>query len=834
VRRRADEQPREARSQTVKNRIALLLLAASVLVHAVALIGQRSDTVRNPLADSPAAAEAGRQLYEGTCQACHGAAGQGDRDRGAPSLRSPVLARGNDDTDLFRTIREGIAGTQMPPFTRLTDEQAWQIVTYIRSLQQESGAAPDVSDPVRGDAAAGESLFFGRAQCASCHEVNARGGVTGPDLSNAARFSATAIRQKIVSPDQPLPLPPGASAAAIAAATPVTVVATLRDGRQIRGVRRNEDTYTVQMVDAAGGLHLLDKSKLTAFAVESRSLMPGDFATRLSAADIDNLVAYLRSQQSRDLAKTVAVPLKGGVSSDRLRRPSAEPHNWLMYWGDYQGTHHSALSQVNANNVSRLRTAWTFPILGGNSTLEATPLVVDGIMYTTGSGNPATVTALDAASGRQIWRWTRQQRIINPYEINPYSRGVALSGQRLFVGTLDAALIALDVRTGRQLWETQVGDTMEGYSLTSPPLVVGDKVITGIAGGEYATRGFIDAYDAATGKRIWRFYTIPGPGEPGHDTWKGESWKTGGGATWLTGTYDPDLNTIYWPVGNPAPQIDRSTRGELDNLYSDSVVALDPDTGALKWHFQFTPNDGHDWDSVQDMMLVDREWRGQPRRLLLHADRNGHFYVLDRTNGAFLSGTPFVYQNWNRGFDAKGRPQQVPGSNSSPEGSFLVYPTLGGGTNFQAPSYSRQTGWFYLAYAESGQQYVSAPAPPVTGQQYLGRNTRAASPASRSPDQPPPTAGVKALDPASGKTMWDYKIFQSSTTNGVLATDGGVLFVSTRDGNLTALDMKTGRHLWHFQTGGAHAASPMSYAVDGKQYVALSAGNVLFSFALPD
>jgi len=357
-------------------------------------------------------------------------------------------------------------------------------------------------------------------------------------------------------------------------------------------------------------------------------------------------------------------------------------------------------------------------------------------------------------------------------------------------------------------------------------------VITGIAGGEYATRGFIDAYDAATGKRLWRFNAIPGPGEPGNETWKGDSWKTGGGATWLTGTYDPELNTVYWPVGNPAPQIDRSTRGDLDNLYSDSVVALDPDTGALKWHFQFTPNDGHDWDSVQDMMLVDRVWRGRSRKLLLHADRNGHFYVLDRTDGAFLSGTPFVYQNWNRGFDPRGRPQPVPGSNSSPEGSFLVYPTLGGGTNFQAPSYNPATGWFYLAYSEAGQQYVSASAPIVRGQQYLGRGRAGGAPA-RTADQPRPNAGIKALDPETGKTMWDFKIFQGSTTNGVLATGGRVVFASTRDGNISALDARTGALLWHFQTGGNNAASPMSYSIDGRQYVALAAGNVIVSFALP-
>ena len=249
---------------------------------------------------------------------------------------------------------------------------------------------------------------------------------------------------------------------------------------------------------------------------------------------------------------------------------------------------------------------------------------------------------------------------------------------------------------------------MEGFNVTSPPLIVKDKIIVGHAGGEYAIRGFLDAYDV-TGKRLWRFHTIPGPGELGNDTWKGDSWKTGGGATWLTGTYDPELNMVYWPIGNPAPMTDRSVRGDGDNLFTDSVVALDPDTGQRKWHYQFTPNDGHDWDSTEDMVLVDRMWRGQNRKLLMHADRNGHFYVLDRTNGAFLSGTPFIHQTWNKGFDEKGRPMPVPNSNSSPEGSILVYPTGGGATNFQAPSYSPITGFFYLEYSEGGAQYTSAP-----------------------------------------------------------------------------------------------------------------------------
>jgi alcohol dehydrogenase (cytochrome c) len=393
---------------------------------------------------------------------------------------------------------------------------------------------------------------------------------------------------------------------------------------------------------------------------------------------------------------------------------------------------------------------------------------------------------------------------------------------------------------------------LSGYSLTSAPLIVKDKVLVGITGGEFGARGFLDAYDAATGRRLWRWYAVPGPGEFGSETWPGESWKQGGSPMWLTGSYDPDLNLVYWTVGNPGPQIDRSVRGDLDNLFSDSVVAIDPDTGQRKWHYQFTPNDGHDWDSCQAVMLVDRVWHGTMRKLLLHADRNGFFYVLDRTNGDFLAATPFAYQNWNAGFDQKGRPIQVPGSNSSPEGSFFVYPGLAGSTNFQAPSYSPITGRVYLEYRESGQAYVSSDAVYEAGREYIGRRAPGnpgASSASgaRGPDapgaraaaqpksgEPTPSAGIKALDPETGKTLWDFKLFQGSLTTGVLATGGNVVFGAVRDGNILALDAATGAHLWHFQTGTSLSASPMSYGVSGRQYIGIAAGNTVYAFALPE
>jgi PQQ-dependent dehydrogenase (methanol/ethanol family) len=624
-----------------------------------------------------------------------------------------------------------------------------------------------------------------------------RAGVSGTQMPAFARLNDEQTWQ-LVSYIRSLTAPAPAPASAPAPPPPAIVVRT-KDGREIRGVRGNEDTFSVQLIDAAGVLHSFDKLTLEAYRVEGAASAPPP-----------------------------APAAGGGVTVDRLVKAGAEPQNWMMYWGDYQSTHYSGLKQIDAGNVGRLSAAWTYP-MPGDSVLEATPLVVDGVMYTT---QPGVVAALDARTGRPIWRQTRAQKAKSPYEINPFNRGAAIGGTRLFVGTLDAALIALDARTGRLLWETQVADTMLGYSLTSAPLVVKDKVLVGITGGEFGARGFLDAYDVVTGRRLWRWYSVPAAGEFGSDTWKGDSWQHGGSPMWLTGSYDPDLNLVYWTVGNPGPQIDRSTRGELDNLFSDSVVAIDPETGQRKWHFQFTPNDGHDWDSCQAVVLVDRMWHGQMRKLLLHADRNGMFYVLDRTDGRFLSATPFVYQNWNTGTDAGGRPIVVPGSNSRPEGSFFVYPSLVGGTNFQAPSYSPATGWLYLQYRENGQVYVSAPQPFEEGRQYIGRNSGAPRAAPK-PGEPAQSAGIKALDPETGKTVWDFKIFQGSLTNGVLATAGNVVFGGVRDGNIVALDARSGKYLWHFQTGATIAASPISYAIDGRQFVAIAAGNTVYAFVLP-
>ena len=402
--------------------LCILALGTSLLV------AQQPNTTRNPLNASADVIAAGRVVFDQTCQSCHAPGGTGDR---GPALNTGVFGHGSEDGDLFRTIREGLAGTQMPPFRGLTDEQIWQIVVYLRSLSGVRAGEPAANaTTTRGNRASGETLFFGKANCASCHQVNGRGGIVGPDLSTVARAPADALRQKILNPAAPFAAPSAAGRGGPvgrggAAARPLVTVAKTKDGREIRGVRRNEDTFSLQMVDASGTLHLLDKLQLADVRVENTSLMPGDYGTKLAAGEIDDLVAYLSTLRERDLTITSTSTVTGGLTFNRLVNADAEPQNWLMYWGNFRGTHYSGLRQITAANVGQLQTAWTFP-MPGPSVLEAVPLVVDGVMYTT---QPGEVVALDARTGRQIWRYVRPQKVKNPYEINPFNRGVAVARQ---------------------------------------------------------------------------------------------------------------------------------------------------------------------------------------------------------------------------------------------------------------------------------------------------------------------------------------------------------------------------------------------------------------------
>src|SRR5258705_3708694 len=505
------------------------------------------------------------------------------------------------------------------------------------------------------------------------------------------------------------------------------------------------------------------------------------------------------------------------VTPQRLLDSAKEPQNWLMYSGDYAGRRFSALEQINTSNAAMLVPKWAYQTMAGGK-FETTPLVVDGILYGTGQDDRAF--ALDARSGRPIWQYQRAL----PADIRPccgrVNRGMAILGNKAFLGTLDAHVIALDAKTGSVVWDVTTVDYRKGYSINLAPLAFKNLVIIGVSGGEYGIRGFIDAYDANTGECKWRFYTIPGPGEPAHDSWEGDSWKIGGAPAWITGSYDPATNTTFWTTGNPSP----SNRGEGragDNLYSNSLLALDVDTGKMKWYFQFTKHDEHDYDATQIPVLLERDGK----HLLVQANRNGFFYVLDRSNGKLISSSAYAKVTWSSSKDSDGRPAANKQSTPTPDG-IPVCPGAAGATNWMSPTFDPQTGFFFVTPREQWDIFSTAGQPYQPGDAYYG------SAYFPNDDTPPFWGALRAIDPANGKIKWEWK-HPSPTWSGVLSTAGGLVFTGDAEGNFIALDAATGKPLWHFQAGGSVYSSPMAYAIDGKEYVAVGAGSALFTFGLP-
>jgi alcohol dehydrogenase (cytochrome c) len=486
-----------------------------------------------------------------------------------------------------------------------------------------------------------------------------------------------------------------------------------------------------------------------------------------------------------------------------------------------RGQRFSPLTQITPGDVKNLELAWIWQAQS-QARFEATALVVDGVLYTVQA--PNDVVALNAATGRVLWTYSYKPvpRARASGGGGQPNRGLAILGGTLFLGTLDAHLLAIDAFSGKLIWNTTVADAVDPvckgsncYVITHAPLVVKDKVIVGVGGGEGPIRGFIAAFDVKTGKEVWRFYTVPAAGEPGSETWSGDSWKTGGGGVWNTGAYDPDLNLTYWGTGNPYPPWDGKTRLG-DNLYTDSVVALDADTGKLKWYYQFTPHDVMDWDATEIPVLADIQWQGQARKVMLFANRNGLMYLLDRTTGQFLMGKPFVEANWMTGFDEKGRPMQVPGQLDDPEKTNIV-PWLAA-TNWFPPSYSPNTGLFYIPAWERGSMQR----------------------------RPSPSYGaMRAFDPRTGEKKWEFKKNDAMFPAGALTTASDLLFTGTSGdyysgdaaaaltgGYFYALNARTGELLWQRDMAGSVQGGPMSYSVAGKQYIAVAAGNTLFAFAL--
>ena len=761
------------------------------------------------------------QLFSEHCTACHGDDATGT-DRGPALARSRRL-RTRSAAEIHDIIHHGTPGG-MPPFD-LPEPQLQALAGFIRSMNATAFDAQPA-----GDTAAGEGFFFGKGRCASCHTAMGRGKSSGPDLTSIGRQVTVAdLERKLANP--------GAQVSDGYA----LVTVRLASGPTVRGFARKETLHGLQLQTTDGRLLLLGDGEYQIVSRDKGSAMPALNATPEEHRD---LVAFL----SR-LGGLKPGPLAGpgdpidAAAIEQILHP--KPGDWPTYNGLVSGNRHSSLDQIDKRNVSRLSLQWmyTLPYFG----LETTPVVSDGVMYVSG---PNQVCALDARSGAEIWRYSRPRSTspnIASDAARGANRGVALLGDRVFFATDDAHMIALDRLTGALRWDVYMPDEPQHYGSTAAPLVAGDLVIGGVSGADDGIRGFVAAYHASTGQLAWRHWTVPRKGEPGWDTWRGGAVEFGGGSTWLTGSYDPESKVLYWAVGNPYPDTDGSDRLG-DNLFTNCILALDLETGKQLWYFQFTPHDLHDWDAVQPMLLVDAPWQGRQRKLIVHADRNGFFYVLDRTSGELLLAKAFAKKiSWASGIDAKGRPIELPGNVPTPEGT-RTCPDIRGAANWMATAYNPATGLYYVMTIENCGVYRSTQFGPAAQAANAargggGRGGRGGGGGGRggegmlgggAPGSDPPRRYLRALDIHTGKVVWevDQKV-PSPNYGGVLSTAGGVLFYSESSGAFAAVDAQTGSSLWHFETGQSPKASPMTYMVNGRQFVAIASGASILSFALP-
>ncbi|MEZ5402027.1 MAG: PQQ-binding-like beta-propeller repeat protein [Bryobacteraceae bacterium] len=746
--------------------------------------------------------------YNMLCAGCHGEGGAGT-DRG-PALAASRSLRGRSFQQIRNLIRNGTSGG-MPGFA-LPDDQLDPLTRYVRAFNVSAAEAPPEGDP-----AAGERFFFAKGQCSTCHMVRGRGGANGPDLSAAGR--ALTVREIEAVLDNPTATAGSRSTAscpgwAFCPQLPWRVAKVgIRDDDDLRGFLRSEGRHDFVLQTFDGRLHSLTDPDYTSLEIEKESYMPA--LRDATPAERRDLIAYLSrldGVKPGPLTGEVAAPAP--AAKQAIQRP--EQGEWPGYHGLPSANRHSALTQITNANAGRLQLAWSYSIPYNG--LEMTPLVQDGVMYVTG---PNQVCAISARTGREIWCYTRPRSPANTIAgdaAKGATRGAALLGDRVFFTTDNAHLIALHRLTGALLWEQAMPQTPGKYGATAAPLVVEDLVIAGMAGGDGPLLGFLAAYRAATGEEVWRFHTIPKRGEPAAETWQGKAIDTGGGATWLTGSYDPESGLLYWPTGNPFPDTDGDER-KGDNLYTNCVVALEPKTGKLRWHFQFTPHDLHDWDATEPLVLVDTQFRGRDRKLLLQANRNGYYYVLDRLTGEFLLGEPFVKNiTWASGIGADGRPQLLPGNEPTAAGT-KTCPAVRGATNWYSTAFNPVTRLFYVMAVEDCNLYRKAG---FGGYIPL-----------RDPENPP-AKYFRAIEFETGKIAWEIPQVGPPEANysGVLSTAGGVVFYGETGGSFAAIDAVTGKTLWHFDTGQQWKASPMTYMAGGKQYVAIASGGSVLAFAL--
>jgi alcohol dehydrogenase (cytochrome c) len=637
-----------------------------------------------------------------------------------------------------------------------------------------------------------------QALCSRCHGADGNGGEMGPPIVTGIVARSDAELMTVIRDGRPANgMPP--FGAAIPDSDMTALVAFLRTLRPPRG-----SSMPVKMT-----VETTDGKTIEGVAL-NRSLVDVQLLTS------DNRIQLLR--------RTGDASGSGSANGNARYKPVTSQTDWTTYHGQPGGNRYSTVDQINTKNVAKLAPKWTFTIPDA-ARLEVTPIVIEGVMYVTAANE---AYALDAGSGRRIWQYRRPRtKGLAGDAAAGINRGVAVSGDRLFMVTDHAHIIALNRFTGGMLWDTEMADYRQNYGATAAPLVVDGLVLSGVSGGDEGIRGFVAAYDAATGKEAWRFWTVPARGEPGSETWKGKDIEHGCAATWLTGTFDAALDTVYWPTGNPCPDYDGAERVG-DNLYSDSIVALEPKTGKLKWHFQYTPHDLWDWDAQQPPVLVDADWNGAPRKLLLHANRNGFFYVLDRTNGEFLLAKPFVKKlTWASGIDAKGRP--IVNDNQKPSADGMkVCPAVEGATNWFSTSFNPSTGLYYVQALEKCTVYTRSPSAWVAGQSYYSGTTRQAQ-------DDPPQKVLRAIDIKTGAIKWELpQTGPANSWGGTLTTAGGLVFFGEDSGALMAVEAATGTPLWHFQTNTSWKASPMTYVFDHKQHIAVASGGTIVAFSLVD
>ncbi len=611
--------------------------------------------------------------------------------------------------------------------------------------------------------------------------------------------------------------------ALMAAGMALAQVGRIEEGRRLFG----RNCASCHGADGRGGERGPD---ITASNLDSRTDLPGLIrnglpgggmpGTRLTNPQLDVVVAYLRSIARR--VAPVRAPMKSrGPTAGELAVPPEG--SWPNYNGGPSGNRYSPLRQINLKNVHQLRMEWMFPI-PGSARLEMTPVVFDGTMFITG---PNEAFALDAETGRQIWHFRRNRTEgVAGDAGGGINRGAAILGDSVFLATDNAHLIALDRESGRIRWEVEIADWRQNYGVTSAPLVAGDLVISGVSGGDEGVRGFVAAYQAETGALVWKFWTIPNPGEPLSETWQGKALAHGCASTWLTGTFDPELDLVFWPTGNPCPDFNGEERLG-DNLYSDSVLALERATGKLRWYFQFTPHDLWDWDAQQTPMVLDADWKGRPCKLLVQANRNGFFYVLDRTNGKLLRAEPFVNKlNWATKIDASGRPVLVPGVEPSAEGT-KVCPPVEGATNWMSHAYDPGTGLYHVMALEGCNIVRKSAAVWAAGQSYYGGDSK------RMPGESSRKV-MRAIELQTGRIAWELPMEGPARTwSGALATAGGLLFFGHDNGDFVAVDARTGAPCWAFPANQSWKSSPMTYTARGRQFIGTAAGTSVVAFALP-